>query len=131
MTHEPLHPPGTFQELPSSGLESLPESNTPTRPDRGEGHLLFAEWVRGMQPGPWLEASPVFCFLFFFLGTQSFEWAGDSGCPWEAGTGQVCSQGAHGLASRDPCPPMCSPAPWSVSLQTEWCGDPRRVTLFL
>lgn len=101
------------------------------RPDRGEGQLLFAEWVRGMQPGPWLEASPVFCFLFFFLGTQSFEWAGDSGCPWEAGTGQVCSQGAHGLASRDPCPPMCSPAPWSVSLQTEWCGDPRRVTLFL
>ena len=28
MTHESLHPPITFQQLPSSGLRSLPKSNT-------------------------------------------------------------------------------------------------------
>lgn len=54
MTHEPLHPPATFQELPSLGLKSLPESNTQIGPDQTkqsveEGQLLFAGYRRGMQ----------------------------------------------------------------------------------
>lgn len=42
MTHEPLHPPVTFQELPSLGLRSLPENNTPTRLQRKTSCCLLA-----------------------------------------------------------------------------------------
>lgn len=100
MTHEPLHPPATFQELPSSGLKSLPESGTPTRPTRlwrkASCCLLAGGGGRGEGPG-WKQVLD-FCFLC----ASSFEPAGDPGSPWEEGTGQVCSQGARGLASRDP-----------------------------
>lgn len=62
MTHEPLHPPATFQELPSLGLKSFPESNTLTRLRRKASCCLLA-WMRGPQGGPWLERSPGLSFV--------------------------------------------------------------------
>lgn len=55
MTHEPLYTPVTLQELTSSGLKSLPKSNTLTRLQ-----LLFAGLGEGDPVRPWLEMSPGF-----------------------------------------------------------------------
>lgn len=57
MTHEPLYTPVTLQELTSSGLKSLPKSNTLTRLQ-----LLFAGLGEGDPVRPWLEMSPGFFF---------------------------------------------------------------------
>lgn len=57
MTHEALYTPVTFHELTSSGLKSLPKSNTLTRLQ-----LLFAGLDEGNTVRPWLEMSPGFFF---------------------------------------------------------------------
>ena len=93
MTHKPLHPPATFQELPSLGLKSLPGSNT------------LSGWWRKASCCCWLdEAGGVRALAGNKSWNFSLEWAGDPGSPWEQGTGHFCPQGACVVASRAPCP---------------------------
>lgn len=85
--------------LPQGLNHSLRAAPGPDRPGPG-GRPAAVCWLGwgGRSEGPGWKQVLDFCFLC----ASSFEPAGDPGSPWEEGTGQVCSQGARGLASRDP-----------------------------
>lgn len=84
MTHEPLHPPAAFQELPSSRLRSLPKSNSNQAAE--EGQLLFSGLGEG-DPVKALAGNKSWIFLLdWFLNRLVTR------LPWEQDTVPFCSQ---------------------------------------